>query len=370
MKSIFHPSNHNDKHRYTKLASVLMLAVCLSACKKTPDWVIDRESMANLMADIHTGEATIDFNYSRFPNDSTRKMLKQSIYAAHGVTAEQVDTSYVWYGNHIEEYIKVYDRTIEILKERQLNFASATSAQIAISGDSVAVWQGPQRVIVAEDMPARAITFSLVPDSTWQKGDIYTLRYKPINATGDIETRLLVDYADGTIGYVDEPVSSRLPHQMHIQVDSTLAPLRIYGYLAFSPSKNVEFEIDSITLTRQRKHLVSSFYNRPKIFRSSAINDDSADTTSVASTIETPEESKNRRPVSTDRQQPAAREVQLPNVTWENKKSEHRQDALQHKPSAKPRREARERQRKNQPAKKATTTAPSKIKPTKNMRQP
>ena len=126
----------------------------------------------------YTGEAVIDFNYSKFPNDSTRKMLKQSIYAAHGVTAETVDTSFVWYGNHIEEYIKVYDRTIEILKERQQDFASATSAQIAISGDSVAVWNGPQRVIVHEEMPSRVITFSLVPDSTWQNGDIYTLRYK------------------------------------------------------------------------------------------------------------------------------------------------------------------------------------------------
>ena len=45
------------------------------------------------MADIHMGEAVIDYNYSEFPNDSTRKMLKQSIYDAHGVDASTVDTS-------------------------------------------------------------------------------------------------------------------------------------------------------------------------------------------------------------------------------------------------------------------------------------
>lgn len=345
--------------------SILLLALTTTACKKTPEYVLGQEEMASLMADIHTGEAVIDFNYAKFPNDSTRKMLKQSIYEAHGVTAETVDTSFVWYGNHIEEYIKVYDRTIEILKERQQDFASATSAQIAISGDSVAVWHGPQRVIVHENMPSRVITFSLIPDSTWQNGDIYTLRYKPVNGIGDIETRLLVDYADGVTGYIDQPVSTRQPNIMQIQVDSTMTPLRLYGYLAFSPAKNTAFEVDSISLTRQRMNLVSGYYGRPNIFRTSAAPEEEPDTTSIQ-TVDTNVPVTPRRPMSSDRRRPAAQDVQLPGVTWDGKKSEHRMNASQHKPSAKQRQEARERQRKNQPAKQRNLKpAPAKAQPAK-----
>lgn len=345
--------------------TAMLLVFTITACKKTPEYVLGQEEMASLMADIHTGEAVIDFNYSKFPNDSTRKMLKQSIYAAHGVTAETVDTSFVWYGNHIEEYIKVYDRTIEILKERQQDFASATSAQIAISGDSVAVWNGPQRVIVHEEMPSRVITFSLVPDSTWQNGDIYTLRYKPVNGLGDIESRLLVDYADGVTRYIDQPISTRQPNIMQIQVDSTMTPLRLYGYLAFSPSKNVAFEVDSISLTRQRKNLVNNYYGRPKTFRTSAAPEEEPDTTSTP-TVDTNTPTTPRRPMSTDRRRPAAQDVQLPGVTWDGKKSEHRMDASQHKPTAKQRQEARERQRKNQPVKqRSVKPAPAKVQPAK-----
>ena len=73
-----------------------------------------------------------------------------------------------------------------------------------------------------------------------------------------------------------------------------------------------------------------------------------------------------RRPMSSDRRRPAAQDVQLPGVTWDGKKSEHRMNASQHKPSAKQRQEARERQRKNQPAKQRNLKpAPAKAQPAK-----
>lgn len=34
----------------------------------------------------------------------------------HGVTREQFDTTLVWYGHHIETYMKIYDRVVERLK--------------------------------------------------------------------------------------------------------------------------------------------------------------------------------------------------------------------------------------------------------------
>ena len=39
----------------------------LTSCEKAPDNVLGREEMASLMADIHMGEAVIDYNYSAFP---------------------------------------------------------------------------------------------------------------------------------------------------------------------------------------------------------------------------------------------------------------------------------------------------------------
>ena len=171
--------------KYAAPAMAVSLLLISVGCKKTPKGIIGQEKMAELMADIHIGEAIVDFNYSAFPDDSTRLVLKQSIYAAHNVTEEEVDSSFSWYGHHIEDYIKVYDRTIELIEAKQKRLA-ASNMQVSVAGDSVDVWTGPRPLLVSPDMPSRILTFNILPDSTWKKGDVYTLYYKPINTFGEI----------------------------------------------------------------------------------------------------------------------------------------------------------------------------------------
>ncbi len=346
------------------------LAVCsiistvgLTACKKAPEGVIQQEEMAQLMADIHLGEAMIDFNYSSYPNDSTRKLLKQSIFTAHNVTAEEVDTSFVWYGNHIEEYIKVYDRTIEILEERQHDNRLTSSEQISIAGDSVQVWSGPQRLVVSSRMPSRIITFNLLPDSTWQNGDIYTLYYKPVNGLSQVRSRLLVDYAEGTTHYVDETSSRQGPNKLKIQVDSTLTPLKVYGYITLSPERNTAFEIDSLSLTRVRKSLDHTTYFPHTTFNNGnkvgdIEKDSSADNTGDLNQFETENItlSSGRRAPSGSPHQRTTPSTALPqSSSAAGEHSEHRRDANLHKPTPQQRREATKRRNASQPAKPVRT---------------
>lgn len=325
-----------------RAALTALAALCLTGCKKTPEGVLDKEEMAQLMADIHLGEALIDFNYSAYPNDSTRKVLKQSIYAAHHVSAEEVDTSFVWYGNHIEDYIKVYDRTIEIIQERQRNTANAAHAQISVAGDSVQVWSGPQRLVVNSRMPSRVVTFNLLPDSTWKKGDIYILNYKLINSQANVTGRLLVDYDNGTTGYSDETTVQRNTTSLHIQPDTTLTPLRIYGYMAFAPENNVAFEIDSISLTRVRRELMPGKRFRQSVFdygKTQAANEAISDVfTSSYTQYDTPHRGT---PSNAHRQRQEVDKAALPKTSSQlGRSSEHREDAEEHKPTPAQRRDA------------------------------
>ncbi|MDE6458729.1 MAG: DUF4296 domain-containing protein, partial [Muribaculum sp.] len=79
-------------------------ALLFLSCDRTPDYVISPDDMASLLVDIHKGEGVVDLNSSAYRGDSARKVLKQSRYMRHGVTAEQVDTSLEWYGHNIEKY--------------------------------------------------------------------------------------------------------------------------------------------------------------------------------------------------------------------------------------------------------------------------
>lgn len=320
------------------MAAAVSLSLLLPSCRRTPEGVLNQDEMASLMADIHIGEAVVDYNYSQFPNDSTRKLLRQSIYAAHGVTDAQVDTSFAWYGNHIEDYLKVYEKTIELIKQKQSDLASAASSQIAISGDSVAVWNGPSHLTFNDRTPGRIITFQLTPDSTWNKDDVYMLRYKPLMNSDAVKSRILVDYSNGRTTYVDETLGRGLATTQRIELDSTLTPVRLYGYITVRGGAG-SIEIDSLALIRMRRYMLNNAYvfsrrfdygtdvNKPLIDSVSATVDSIADFPALRPTgFE--ESSRPARSMSAPREVPASAQMDhRPGTSASRGSSEHRRNA-------------------------------------------
>ena len=341
----------------------------LSACNKTPEGVLDREEMASLMADMHMAEAVIDFNFGDFPSDSARQAFKQSVYLNHGVDSETVDSSLTWYGHHIEEYIKVYDRTIEILEERKDEYASANNAQIAVAGDSVHVWTGPGHIAVSPAMESRLISFNITPDSTWQNGDIYTLTYKAISTMKALQARLLVDYTDGSTQYTDEPVTQAAVKSLKLQVDSTRQPERIYGYISFPNDDALTYELDSILLTRVRAALDPDGYFPVRKFDfgkdvASEPTLGSLDNEELGedgiSESEDAGATAARRGISVashERHGAEAQHRDLPAPSTDRKQSEHRQNASTHQMSATERRNNAAKRQSAMPARKSAQPA-------------
>lgn len=96
---------------------IIWLVLCLSACgSRTPDYVISEKDMEDLLVDIHKSEAVIESNYNIYNNNADKKKIREAVFLRHGVTREQFDTTLVWYGHHIETYMKIYDRVVERLK--------------------------------------------------------------------------------------------------------------------------------------------------------------------------------------------------------------------------------------------------------------
>lgn len=241
----------------------LLLTIIISACGSTPDNVIPQEKMALLLADVHKGESVIEYNRTTFNNDSMKKVMKQSVYARHGVTSEQVDTSFVWYGHHVEEYIKVYDRVIEIL-EHDLDAAnsmdSSNSLQLAIAGDSVDTWQSARHYRFDRYSPARYISFAITPDDNWENGDNYLWQFKSINGRSAVSSFIGIDYESGPSEFTTRTSGDDGWLRLRITVDSTRTPTRLYGYLRVSPVSGENIYIDSVSLIRTRLNPLE--YNR------------------------------------------------------------------------------------------------------------
>lgn len=255
------------------LLVLFLTALLLAACDRTPGMVLKREPMARLLADLQLAEAlSNEQRLSGYGPDSTRLALRRSVLAKHGTNEAVLDSSLRWYGAHLPRFMKVIDRADSILADSMRELERNEQRAIALAaGDSVDLWPAAPSAVFARSEPSTFLPFELPADSTWQRGDVFTLEFAFDNAMTDISATIAVDYLNRR--ETTEAMAVRqYPGDMRrmevkLQLDSNISAERIYGYLQLKPAEGERAFVDSIRLIRTR--LVSREYNdlRRPMFR-------------------------------------------------------------------------------------------------------
>lgn len=259
--------------RHFSLTSHLLCAACLcgalSACKDVPEGVIEPDTMAQLLADLNTGEAVVDANRRNYPQESDRAALKEAIYDKYGVSGEEVDSSLAWYGRNIKEYVEVCDKSIEILEHRMIESGNRLAAAnaLAVSGDSVDIWPYPRYIHVSPRGATKSLTFNFTHDENWDSGDIYTWRAKFVNTSGTTNWGIVTEYADGMTETLNGSFAGEGWQEISFFTDTVQPAARIYGYLTLSGKNAGDAFIDSIGIVRKRfnESLYSQHYRQRKL---------------------------------------------------------------------------------------------------------
>lgn len=233
-----------------------VLATILWGCSPAPSGVLDPEDMAQLMADMEIGESVVDAEAGRYRDDSLKMVLRQSVYARHDVTSEEVDSSLAWYGAHLEHYTKVYERVVEILEKRVAESrAAGTSqkAQVTVSedADSVDIWPFERSLRFNGEMPTDFVRFVMNRDRNWEHGDIYTLRFKTYGR-GKVSAAMAAEYVQPGTDYVFAEATSDGWHTVTLPLDSAGNVNRVFGTLGVRPDVGKTLFVDSISLVRMR----------------------------------------------------------------------------------------------------------------------
>lgn len=241
-----------------RLFPLILLLTVAAACSDTPDYVIPKDKMASLMADIYIGEAVVESSPRQWVRDSTRTVLLQSIYARYGVTAEDVDSSMVWYGRNIQSYMEMLTLAEDKLKgrideaERQGGASDRVTAAVTVDGDSVDVWTGLRSRRNSPTTPSDYITFNLTPDRNWDRGDRYTLSVKGIGTRMPVSLRLGVEYGDGTVEAQFYKGPGEGVSSVRLVLDSAKTASTVYGSIKYHAAPDEVSYLDSISLVRTR----------------------------------------------------------------------------------------------------------------------
>ena len=250
--------------RWTETICILLMVVTLLSCDKAPRGIIPESDMVDLVADLHKADAYIDNYPSQFPDDSTKMLLKQSIFKKHGVTQADYDTSLVWYAHNMDVYTDVYRRVINQLKNDYSNggkkgyVASANedgTSRLAqpyhsVSGDSADLWTMSRMWVLPQGLKAGYIPFDYSTDKEHRNGDCYELKYKSISTAGAISALLAVDYSDGGTSYVHRSSTSSGWNRIVVHSDSMRTVSRIYGYFNYKLMPLGISYLDSVQIIR------------------------------------------------------------------------------------------------------------------------
>lgn len=233
-------------------ASIVLFVI--SACSRVPGDVIKPDDMSALLADIHTADAVVESNYNIYSSDSARQALKQAVFDKHGVTADDVDTSMMWYGAHLEQYMKVYEKTEEILKDRldKSTAVASVGSSMSVSGDSVDIWQNSHRYDLNTKSASQFLTFNIKADQNNKPGDMYTWRAKFHNNHKQVFWGIAADYADGSTEVLDAQFGSDGWQTLTFYSDSTRVLKELYGYMRMDGPERQSVYIDSLQLVRNR----------------------------------------------------------------------------------------------------------------------
>lgn len=232
----------------------MLALMVLTGCSKRPSYVLSQKKMAEVMADIHIGEAVVEMNHVAFNTDSAKMALKQSIFAKHGITQEKFDTSMVWYAHHMDKYMDVCDREIKLLESRNANAGSLMlEMAMSLEGDSVDVWGGSRYAIISDRFPTKSLVFDIPHDENMDSGDYYIWRLKLIDVDdAQVNWTFMANYADSTCEYLSQSTTSKGWNEVSFFTDSTRLTTRIRGMVTTSSLKSDVIYIDSIQLLRKR----------------------------------------------------------------------------------------------------------------------
>lgn len=275
--------------RYAPLhiSLLFLLVLSLLSCDKTPRGVISVNDMADLIVDLKIADVYIEKHRDEFPDDSSKLVLKQSVFKKYGITSEDYDSSLVWYAHNMEDYIKAHDQAVLILQKRmdkltknegkdQIDESRGIPGEPThdavprggvtgplggklrnLSGndansDTVDLWMGRRCYALNQGARRGFITFDLPHEANYQPGDRYELAYKLCRGDNDFKVSLNVDYIDGTTTQMARATYGDGWVTVDVQSDTARQVRRVYGYVSYNIKPGHVAYVDSLMLVRTR----------------------------------------------------------------------------------------------------------------------
>lgn len=160
---------------------VSCLTLLLLSCQPKPDYLVDEDTMIDLLTDVHMSEGLIDLQQKQLKDDPDYgKQVMASVLMKYHVSKADYDSSLVWYSQHLNSFIRIYKHVNNNLKDAEEHWTELAMASDAFgnseSGDCVNLWRQSSYLLMDEARLSHFRIWTFTADTAYHKGD--TLRWQ------------------------------------------------------------------------------------------------------------------------------------------------------------------------------------------------
>lgn len=152
--------------------------VLLSSCEKRPDNILSKGKMRSVLYDYHLAQGMI--NELEGGHEQEGNAYIDAVFAKHGITVAQFDSSMVWYNAHNEELQDIYRDLKKQFTARHeelqlLTGSNETAVFATAGGDTTNIWVGPSTLLLRQRDILSLETFTFKADTAFHHDDHFLL---------------------------------------------------------------------------------------------------------------------------------------------------------------------------------------------------
>jgi len=168
-------------HKVFVYCFLFCFSLLLLSCQSRPDYLIDEETMTDLLTDVHMSEGLLDMQQKVSKDDPEYgKEVMASVLMKYHVSKADYDSSLVWYSQHLNTFIRIYKHVNKNLKENEEQWTTLAEASNEFgksqSGDSVDLWCHASYLLMDEVRLSHFRAWTFTADTAYHKGD--TIRWQ------------------------------------------------------------------------------------------------------------------------------------------------------------------------------------------------
>lgn len=220
-----------------RIYAILVLICVAASCNRVPKHIISEKKMRSVLYDMQIAEAIVETDNDSYKTSDARQTVYDAVFAKHDITQAEYDSSLIWYGKHMDIYMRIYEM---VLKDVNNNIAlmgdikpNPLSGEVSAK-DSIDVWiYNRYHTFRAEQGILNMLTFDISPQSPYSSGSSYVfgfsvwgisdMKYKP-------RIHLNALQAD-TIISVSNEITKDGYYETVLRTVATKQVKRVYGYI-------------------------------------------------------------------------------------------------------------------------------------------